>query len=202
MAGVPEGYVDAGERWPRVLAPRPAYVLVAEARGRVNFMSASWVMPFSEEPPRIVAALDREAYTPELIIESGVFTVNVFTVDEVDFVYAAGTTSGREVDKLRLLGAEVARDTVTGAPRLVKPRPVGVVEARVYRVLSDLADDVHLIVADVAAAYADAELYNPRYGWELRKARILLHSTGRAFTTNSGIYTPKRTPRARSDLNV
>ena len=201
MAGIPQGYVDAGERWPRVLAPRPAYVLVAEARGRVNFMSASWVMPFSEEPSRIVAALDKEAYTPELIIESRAFTVNVFTVNEVDFVYAAGTISGREVDKPRLLGAEVARDTVTGAPRLVKPRPVGVVEARVYRVLSDLADDVHLVVADVAAAYADAGLYNPRYGWELRKARILLHSTGRAFTTNSGIYTPRRT-HARRDLAV
>ncbi|KSW11474.1 flavin reductase [Pyrodictium occultum] len=192
MPGLPSGYVDAGEKWYRVLSPRPVYVLVAEARGRVNLMPASWVSPFSEEPPRIVAALDKEAYTTELILESRLFTVNVVTVGEVYFVYTAGTTSGRRVDKLRLLGAEVVRDTVTGAPRLAKPRPIGVVEARVHRVLSDLAEDVHLVVADVEAAYTDPGLYNQRYGWELGKARILLHSAGRAFTTVCGVYTPRR----------
>jgi flavin reductase (DIM6/NTAB) family NADH-FMN oxidoreductase RutF len=188
----PEGYIDAGKKWYYVLHPRPVYVVAAEHNGRANFMAASWIMPLSEEPARIVAALDKEAYTTELVLGAGVFTVNVLSAEHVDFIYGAGTMSGRKVDKIRVLGAELARDTVTGAPRLAKPRPLGVIEARVYRSLGDVAEDVYLVVADVVAAYADAELFNPRYGWELKKVRVAMHSAGRAFTTNDGLYVAKK----------
>ena len=188
----PRGYRDAGRRWYYVLHPRPVYVLAAEAGGRVNFMAASWVMPFSEEPPRIVAALDKEALTTRLIADSGVFTVNVYTVEERDFIYTAGTVSGREVDKAAALGVLFERDTVTGAPRIKQPRPIAVIEARLHRLAADLAEDVHLAVADVVAAYADEELFNPAYGWELRRTRIAMHAAGRAFTTNNGLYTARR----------
>lgn len=188
----PRGYVDAGEKWYYVLHPRPVYIVLAEHAGRVNFMAASWVMPFSEEPPRIVAALEKEAYTTELVKTSGIFTVNVLGVEHVDFIYGAGTTSGRRVDKLSVLGAEVSRDTVTGAPRLSRPQPIGIVEAKVHKLLDDLAEDVYLVVADVLAAYADESLFNTRYGWEIRRARIAMHSAGRAFTTNNGLYIAKK----------
>ncbi|BEP16660.1 flavin reductase family protein [Pyrofollis japonicus] len=188
----PKGYIDAGKKWYYVLHPRPVYVVAAEHNGRINFMAASWIMPLSEEPARIVAALDKEAYTTELVLGAGVFTVNVLSVEHVEFIYGAGTMSGRKVDKIRVLGAELARDTVTGAPRLVKPRPLGVIEAQVHRSLEDVAEDVYLVVADVVAAYADAELFNPRYGWELKKVRVAMHSAGRAFTTNNGLYVAKK----------
>ncbi|WP_110138797.1 flavin reductase family protein [Hyperthermus butylicus] len=189
---MPGGYVEAGDKWYYILHPRPAYILVTEYGGRVNFMAASWVMPLSEDPPRIVAALDKASFTMELILSSKAFTVNVLTIDHVDFIYAAGTTSGRRVDKLAVLGAEISRDTVTGVPRLSKPRPIGVIEASVYRVYSDVAEDVHLIVADVVAAYADPEFFNEKYGWDLRKARIAIHAAGRAFTIPGGLYIAKK----------
>ena len=188
----PRGYIDAGKKWYYVLHPRPVYIILAEHAGRVNFMAASWVMPFSEEPPRIVAALEKEAYTTELVKASDIFTVNVLGVEYVDFIYGAGTTSGREVDKLSVLGAEVSRDTVTGAPRLGRPQPIGVIEAKVYRLLDELAEDVYLVVADVVAAYAVESLFNTRYGWEIRRARIAMHSAGRAFTTNNGLYVARK----------
>ncbi len=188
----PRGYIDAGTKWYYILHPRPVYIILAEHAGSANFMAASWVMPFSEEPPRIVAALEKEAYTTELIKESAIFTVNVLGVEHIDFIYGAGTISGREVDKLSILGAEVSRDTITGAPRLTKPRPIGVVEAKIHRLLDELAGDVYLVVADVVAAYADESLFNTRYGWEIRKAKIAMHSAGRAFTTNNGLYVARR----------
>ena len=192
LSGVPSGYFDVGDRWYYILHPRPAYILVAEHGGRVNFMAASWVMPLSEDPPRIVAAIDKSSFTMELILSSKAFTVNVLTIEHVDFIYGAGTTSGRNIDKLALLGAEVSRDTVTGGPRLSKPKPVGGIEARVHRVYSDVADDVNLVVADVVAAYADPTLFNERYGWDLRKARIAIHAAGRAFTVPGGLYVAKK----------
>ena len=194
----PRGYIDAGDKWYYVLHPRPAYIVVSEHNGKVDFMAASWVMPFSEDPARIVASLEKEAYTTTLIRGSGLFTVNVLGVENIDFIYGAGTTSGRRVDKLRLLGAEVAKDTVTGAPRLSQPKPIGVIEARVYRIVGDVAEDVDLVIADVVAAYADESLFNTRYGWELRKTRIAMHSAGRAFTTNSGLYVARR----KGELNA
>ncbi len=186
------GYVRVGGRWYYLLHPRPAYVLAAAAGGRVNFMAASWVMPFSEEPPRIVAALEKESLTAEYIRKSGVFTVNVLSVEHVDFIYSAGTMSGREVDKVSLLGAKFAFDTVTGAPRLVEPRPMGFLEVRVFRVYSDLAEDVDLVVGDVVAAYADPGLFNERFGWDLRRARVAMHAAGRGFTTASQLFVARR----------
>ncbi len=169
---MPEGYVRLGEEnWYYVLHPRPVYVVAAAWGGRVNFMAASWVMPFSEDPPRIVASLSKDSYTAELARRAGSFTVNVYAADAADFVYSAGTVSGRRVDKVRELGAEVSFDTATGAPRIVRPRPIGYVVARVHRVLEDLAEDVDLFVADVVEAYADERLFNESYGWVLQRAR-------------------------------
>ncbi len=186
------GYVDAGDRWYYILHPRPAYVIVARGpQGKVNFMAASWVMPLSEEPPRIVAAFDKEAYTTELALASGAFTVNVLPIEERDFIYTAGTTSGREVDKTALLGARF-EDTSVGAPRLAQPRPLGYIAARIHQALEDAAEDVYLVIADVVEAKADPELFNPRYGWELKKTRIAMHAAGRAFTANSGLYVARR----------
>ena len=181
------GYARLGERWYYLLHPRPAYILAAEANGKANFMAASWVMPFSEDPPRIVAALEKDALTTELIRESRAFTINVYSIEDRDFVYTAGTTSGRRIDKVRELGVKL-EPTSVGAPRIAEPRPLGWIAARLHRVLEDLADDVDLVVADVVEAWADERLFHPRYGWELKKTRILMHAAGRAFTTNNGLY--------------
>jgi len=193
------GYSRVGGRWYYLLHPRPVYIVAAEAGGRLNFMAASWVMPFSEEPPRIVLALDKEAYTTQLLIEAGVFTVNVLPVEEKDFIYTAGTVSGRSVDKAKLLNAVFEPGEATGAPRLRHPEPLGWIEARLHRLVGDAAEDVHLAVADVVAAYAREDLFNQRYGWELRRVRVAMHTAGRAFTTNNGLYVARKlAPEGRS----
>jgi flavin reductase (DIM6/NTAB) family NADH-FMN oxidoreductase RutF len=188
-----EGYARVPEdTWYYVLHPRPVYVIAAGSKEKANFMAASWVSPFSEDPPRVIASLDKTSYTAELVKRYRVFTINVYHADAVDFVYGAGTVSGRRVDKAKLLGAELAFDTETGAPRIAKPRPLGVVEAKVFRILEDLAEDVDLVVADVVAAYADPNVFNQNYGWVLQKARILLHASGRGFTTATQLIVARR----------
>ena len=186
------GYVRVGGKWYYLLHPRPVYIVAAASGGRVNFMAASWVMPFSEEPPRIVAALEKESLTREYAVSSGFFTVNVLSVEHVDFIYAAGTTSGRRVDKVSLLGARFEADGETGAPRLVEPRPMGYLVARVHKVYTDLAEDVDLVVGDVVSAYADPSLFNERFGWDLRRARVAMHAAGRGFTTASQLFVARR----------
>jgi flavin reductase (DIM6/NTAB) family NADH-FMN oxidoreductase RutF len=181
-----------GDSWYYILHPRPAYIIVAESNGKTNFMAASWVMPLSEEPPRIVAALDKESYTTRLVIDSGVFSVNVYTINERDFVYSAGTVSGKNIDKPAVLGVKISKNPATGIPRIERPRPIGVIESRVYKIYSDVAEDVYLVVGDVVAAYADERLFNERFGWDLRNTKILLHAAGRGFTTNSSVYVARK----------
>ncbi len=165
----------------RLLHPRPVYVIVAAHGGRVNAMAASWVSPLSEEPERITVAFEKESYTYELVRASGEFTVNVVPASMLEAVWCLGTRSGRGRDKLAECGAAVEPSRSVEAPRL--QGAIGVIEARVYKVYEDVAEDVDLVVADIVDAYADPSLFNPRYGWQVTKAEILFHASGRAFTT-------------------
>jgi flavin reductase (DIM6/NTAB) family NADH-FMN oxidoreductase RutF len=186
------GYVRVGDKWYYLLHPRPVYIIAAARGGRVNFMAASWVMPFSEEPPRIVTALEKESLTREYAVESGFFSVNVLSVEHVDFIYAAGTVSGRRVDKASMLGARFEFDPDTGVPWLAQPKPMGFIIARIHRLYTDLAEDVDLVVADVVSAYADPGLFNERFGWDLRRARVAMHAAGRGFTTAQQLFVARR----------
>ncbi len=183
-------YAEVTTRRYRLLHPRPVYVIVVEAEGRVNAMAASWVSPFSEEPERIIIALDKESYTRELLAKTEYLTVNVVGEGHAELVWCVGTRSGREADKVKECGVSLAPAEKVPSKRLADA--LGWVEARVHRVIEDLAEDVDLVVADVVAAYARSDAYNPRYGWELAKAKILLHASGRAFTTTGRLIVAGR----------
>lgn len=178
-----EDYVRVTGKRYRVLHPRPAYVLVVGRWGEEprGIMAASWVMPLSEEPERLVVAWDKETHSLSVLKKTGVFTVNVVGPEMVDLLWRVGSRSGWEEDKFKTLQISVEKARSNGG--MVLKGALGWVEARVHRILEDLADDVDLVVADVVDAYAKTDLYDPRYGWRAAKAGILLHASGRAFNT-------------------
>ena len=166
--------------WYKVLHPRPAYLIVSEHGGKRGIMAASWVMPVSEEPPRVAWAADREAFTLSLVKNSGEFTVNVVFDDMVDAVWRAGTISGWDVDdKPSAVGA-----TLTGSRSVSVPRvegAAGVVECRVWKIIE--SGEVDLVIGDVVDAYVlQEDVFNHRYGWIIPRGRVLMHVGGRAFT--------------------
>ncbi len=164
------------EKFYLLLHPRPAYIIGSGRWGeRVNFMAASWVTPVAEEPPLVGVAVDVESYTHELISAYGEFTVNVLPLDRVEYIYYAGSRSGREADKAGALGA--VRGEAVGAP--VVRGAIGVLECRVAG--SYEAEDVTFFVGRVLAARADEELFDERRGWRLGKVDLPLHNWGRGF---------------------
>ncbi len=171
-------YMEVSEKRYRLLHPRPVYVIVA-SDGKRNAMAASWVSPLSEEPERVTLALEKDSFTYELIRETKEFTINVVGEEHAKLVWCVGTTSGRSVDKISKCSVELEDSTRVKAPHL--RNALGYIEARIHRIIEDVADDVDLVIADVVAAYARSDLYNPRYGWVLTKAHILMHAAGRAF---------------------
>lgn len=180
--------VDAMESFYYLLHPRPVYLIATGTMERANLMAASWVMPVSEEPPRIAAALEKTTYTRSLIAETGYFTVNVVSADMVDAVWKAGTMSGRKVDKAKLLRLELAPARKHPVP-FVKDA-LGYVLARVH----DRVDvgETELVIADVIEAMAKEQYFDPRRGWMVLKAGILLHNAGRTFATVGRLVYPSR----------
>jgi len=171
-----------------ILHPRPVYIIGSGKFGEeVNLMAASWVMPVSEEPPKVALSVDKECYTFELIEKYGEFTVNVVEEKYLDEIWFLGTTSGREGDKIAKTGLTVVKGRKVDAP--VIKEAIGVLEAKVSEKID--VGECRLYVGDIVYAEADESKYSLRYGWDLRKTRLIHHLSGKAFMTNGRLIFPR-----------
>jgi flavin reductase (DIM6/NTAB) family NADH-FMN oxidoreductase RutF len=103
----------------RVLWKMPSglYVLGARAGERRNGMTINWVSQLSFDPKLVGVSVEREAFTHELVVEGGVFSVNVIARD--DRAIVRKFTKPVEVDlDARTLNGFPFHDGATGAPIL------------------------------------------------------------------------------------
>ena len=164
-----------------VLHPRPVYLIVTRSSsGELNVMAASWVTPVSDEPFLVALSVWKGSLTHQYIKETGEFTINIPLDKHVNLVFKAGSISGREADKISLLGLKITHSTVINTPGLEDM--LGFLECRVISEV-DVGEST-LFIAEVKAVHVREDLYT-RYGWDLSKTRILLHHSGRGFTTTS-----------------
>ena len=171
-----------------ILHPRPAYLIVTRRPdGGYNVMAASWVSPISEEPPLVALAIGKESYTHELIRETKEFTINFVGEEHADMVYKAGTLSGRRVDKWKLLGLEPLESKKISVPGI--RGCYGFLECYLENMVD--AGECSLFIARIVASHVKRDLYT-RYGWDLKRAKILLHLRGRAFVLPGKLVLAKR----------
>ncbi|RLG82942.1 MAG: flavin reductase family protein [Thermoprotei archaeon] len=165
------------EEFYHMLHPRPVAVVITRCpNGRVNAMPASWVTPVSDEPPVVGVAIGSQAYTQECLECCGEATLNIPGPEHADLVYALGTVSGRDVDKVREFGLRLV-----GGRRVSVPAwqdAIGVIEGRVRQVVG--VGEVKFFLLDVVAAYARRGLMG-RWGWDTSRTSPLMHGWGRAF---------------------
>ena len=93
-------------------------LLTSRAMGRVNTMTIGWgTLGVEWGLPVFVAYVREGHFTRQLIDKSGVFTVNV-PIGEPDkrVLAAAGTTSGRDGDKIAALGLTLEEPDVVSCP--------------------------------------------------------------------------------------
>jgi flavin reductase (DIM6/NTAB) family NADH-FMN oxidoreductase RutF len=103
----------------RVLWKMPSglYVLGARAGERRNGMTINWVSQLSFDPKLVGVSVEREAFTHELVVEGGVFSVNVIARD--DRAIVRKFTKPVEVDlDAHTLNGFPFHDGTTGAPVL------------------------------------------------------------------------------------
>jgi flavin reductase (DIM6/NTAB) family NADH-FMN oxidoreductase RutF len=103
----------------RVLWKMPSglYVLGARAGERRNGMTVNWVSQVSFEPKLVAVSVEQTAFTHELLVEGGVFCVNLVSVE--DRAVVRKFTKPVEVDlAARTLNGFSFRDGISGAPVL------------------------------------------------------------------------------------
>ncbi len=180
-------FVDL-ENFYYLLHPRPVVLIVTCSKdGRINVMAASWITPIAEDEPTIGVAIAREHYTRKLLDEVLEFTVNIPSVELIDKVWKAGTVSGRNVDKSKILGLKFVPAEKVKPP--IIEDCIGFIEAKVRNIIP--IGEVDFIIGNVINAKIKKEfLYKGSY-IDFKKARPLLHASGRAFTYPTEFIYPR-----------
>jgi flavin reductase (DIM6/NTAB) family NADH-FMN oxidoreductase RutF len=78
---------------------RVVLVVTVKPDSKLNIMPVSWNMKCSSNPPMFAVAIQKNQYTPQLIEQTGEFTVAVANQRLMDLVEFSGTTSGITTDK-------------------------------------------------------------------------------------------------------
>ncbi|MCX8017704.1 MAG: flavin reductase family protein [Rhodocyclaceae bacterium] len=140
----------------RLLNHGPVTLISSAHAGATNVMAAAWAMPLDFEPPKVAVVIDARTYTRELVEASGEFALNIPCRAQAHQVLAAGSVSGRELDKFAHAGF-----TPLGAEKIAAPLVAGCVAWLECRVLPrpDNQRQHDLFLAEVVAAQADTRVF-------------------------------------------
>jgi len=85
--------------------PEPVHIsIIRDENGRYNPISMAWAMFTSIEPPMVAISIGLERYSFEAIEHSGEFVFVLPSESMGEAVRFFGSTSGRDIDKLKELG--------------------------------------------------------------------------------------------------
>lgn len=134
----------------------PVTLVTSAHCDRRNVMAASWAMPLDFQPPKVAVVIDARTLTRELVEASGEFVLNIPSRTLARTVLAAGSQSGREVDKFAALGIATADAATVTAP-LVE----GCVAWLECRVIPEPHNQQRydLFIGEVVAAWADPAVF-------------------------------------------
>lgn len=126
------------------------YAVSCAHEGVSNVFTANWLTQVSFEPPMLAVSVENDGASLPLILESGLFAINVFAEGDRDLAGALGKPRARAGDKV----AGVAHTTSdNGLPLLAEA--LGYVECRVTGHL--VTGDSTTIVAEVIGAGVQRE---------------------------------------------
>jgi len=121
--------------------------------GKSNIIAVSFCIPVSKEPPLIACAVGKDAYSRQLIENTGEFVVNVPPEELKQKIYYCGFNSGSKVDKFKETGLTPRPARRVKAPVLVEC--AAHMECRVKNKIE--TGDKILFIGEVIEAYADEE---------------------------------------------
>ena len=93
--------------------PEPvSIVIVKDGKGHYNPMSASWVMFTSLDPRMLAVSIGFTRYTYELMEQGTEFVISLPSAGMSSEIEFFGSKSGRDIDKLKVLGSPIQAATM------------------------------------------------------------------------------------------
>ena len=177
--------VDLGLAY-RLLHPRNTILVSCAGKdGKSNIITLAWSMPVSLNPPLVAVSIAPKRYSHKLIEESKEFVINIPTMEIVKETLYCGRVSGRNVDKFK-----EAKLTATPAKKVKAPiikECIAHLECVVDQQIK--AGDHTIFLGRVVAAYANDGVFSETF--DIKKAKLVYHLGGDAFTTTSDeVVTP------------
>ena len=169
--------------WYRLLHPRPVAILIA-GREKPNPMALSWHTPIDDEDQLLAVVIDKSNYTYRIIKEEGEFTLNFLPIDKLDIIWFCGTRSGREVDKISVLGLRLAEGVKIKTKHLQEA--LAYIECSVTKEID--FGETAIFIAKVV--YWEASMHFDTI-WK-QQARIAMHVGSKYFCTPSEYHKAKR----------
>ncbi|MEN2984956.1 MAG: flavin reductase family protein [Dictyoglomaceae bacterium] len=144
-----------------LLHPLPAFLVTSVSNlGKQNVMTASWIIPFSINPPLVVLSLRPERFTLQLIKETKEFVINIPPYELSNATLICGKVSGRDNDKFKLANLTPIPANKVKAP-LIKE-----CIAHIECVLEDIIDikgDHLLVIGKVVYAQVEEDKFEKVY---------------------------------------
>ncbi|MBW6463840.1 MAG: flavin reductase family protein [Firmicutes bacterium] len=101
-----------------LLGPIPAALIGCGNGTENNIITLAWVGVVNSNPPMISAAIRSNRHSFGIIIESGEFTVNIPSAEQVEIVDLCGTLSGKDLNKFDRFNLKPARGLLKKAPMI------------------------------------------------------------------------------------
>ncbi len=187
--------------WPgaTLLAPVPAVLISCGTMEKPNAFTVAWTGILCSNPPVTYISVRPERYSYGLIEESGVFCINLVTRDMTRAADFCGVRSGRNMDKLKVMGLHAEPATKIDCPML-KESPLAL-ECRV-REKVELGTH-HMFIADIEAVAVDSRYIDRAGRLEMEKMDLMTYAHGEYFSLGDRLgsfgYTVKKKQRRASD---
>lgn len=150
-----------------LMYPLPAFLVGANVDDRPNFMTAAWSGIGNSNPPMVTVGLQHHRHTYKGIKQTGTFSINVPSEDQVRQVDYCGMVSGAKKDKNADCGFTVFYGKLKTAP-LIEQCPLNL-ECKLMHILNlgshalvvGQVEEVHATEACMKGGLPDVEKVKP-----------------------------------------
>ncbi|MEM0480883.1 MAG: flavin reductase family protein [Candidatus Aenigmatarchaeota archaeon] len=176
------------EKFWKIMHPRNVVIVGSGQYGKdANFMACGWNTPIAEDVPSCGIVVDKKTYTFELIEKYKEFSINILPFEKIDLIFFLGSVSGREVNKIEKANLKVKKGEKTNVP--IIEDCLAFAECKVINYVD--VGEVRFYIGKVLNAEYEKDLYDERFGFDLKKVKIPFHIKGNFFTTNGIIKESK-----------
>ncbi len=162
-----------------LLGPVPPAMIACGDGEKFNIITLAWVGVVNSSPPMISAAIRPGRYSHDIIKNTGEFTINLPSADQVELADGCGTLSGRDLDKFSHFNLTPVKGTLQYAP-LIDECPVGM-ECLVEHTLELESHTVY--IGRVVASYTAAEITDERGTIDFERLSLLGFCAGSYLET-------------------